>query len=100
MLANGCADQDSLTPPTPPLLEGVSGPGGWWNGGCPPGNAAEAQLFPSSEEALSPELMERLGRQFPAGSDANRLERALRDQGFTLVAACNGHPSIRRAEFR
>lgn len=94
----GCADK--LTPPTPPLLQNVSAAGGWWNGGCPPRNATEAQLFEQSREALSPELMERLTRQFPVGSDASQLEHNLNEQGFTFRLPCDGHSAIHLGEFR
>lgn len=94
----GCADQ--LTPPTPPLLENVNAAGGWWNGGCPARDSTEEQLFEPSQEALSPQLMERLTRQFPAGSDASRLERTLKEQGFSLRVPCDGFPAIHLGEFR
>lgn len=94
----GCAEP--LTPPTPPLLQNVSAAGGWWNGGCPPRDATEAQLFEPSREALSPELMSRLKRQFPAGSDANRLVRSLTEQGFSVHRPCEGLPAIQLGEFR
>jgi hypothetical protein len=94
----GCGDQ--LTPPTPPLLENVKAAGGWWNGGCPPRDATEAELFEPSREALSPQLMERLTRQFPVGSDASRLERGLAEQGFSLRLPCDGLRGIRLGEFR
>lgn len=90
-----------LNPPTPPLLRNVTAQGGWWNGGCPPRDAVEARLNAASPEALSPELTERLVRQFPVGGDAGRLERTLRDQGFQQVRApCATAPAIRLAEFR
>ena len=56
--------------------------------------------MPPEQEAISPELTERLARQFPVGSDAARLERALRDQGFQPTAPCPTAPAIRHAEFR
>jgi hypothetical protein len=88
------------SPATPPLLRDVSAQGGWWNGGCPPRDAAEARLNATSPEALSPELTERLAQEFAVGSDAGRLERALRDQGFQVRAPCATVPAIRLAEFR
>jgi hypothetical protein len=89
-----------LDPPTPPLLINVSARGGWWEGGCPPRNAAQARHMPPSQEALSPELTERLAQQFPAGSDAGRMEGALRGQGFRVSAPCASDPAIHLAEFR
>src|SRR4051812_38865857 len=94
VLAGGCADPSPLTPPTPPLLQNVSGAGGWWNAGCPPRDAAEAQIFQPPREALSPELMERLTRQLPVSSDASRLQRTLREQGFSFHLPCESLPSI------
>lgn len=96
----GCVESDSLTPPTLPLLRNVSAAGGWWNAGCPPRGPTEAELYEPSQEALSPELMQRLTRQFPAGSNANRLEQALREQGFDVDMPCKGLSAIRPGEFR
>ena len=96
----GCAESDSLTPPTPPLLRNVSATGGWWNAGCPPTDATEARLYEPSEEALSPELTQRLTRQFPEGSDANRLVQTLKEQGFDFHSPCKGLPAIHLSEFR
>ena len=90
------ACSEPLEPPTPPLLVNVSGRGGWWEGGCPPRDSADP-----SQEALSPELTARLAQQFPAGSDAALLERALRSQGFRIRGRpCPTAPAIRLAEFR
>ena len=44
--------------------------------------------------------MERLTRLFPNGSDASRLERSLKEQGFRLSSPCSGLPAIHRGEFR
>ncbi|MVZ97884.1 hypothetical protein EUU23_09200 [Sphingorhabdus sp. IMCC26285] len=93
----GCADK--VTPPTPPLLQNVSAAGGWWNAGCPPRDATEAEFFEPSQEALSPELMERLSREFPVGSDASRLERNLKEQGFSFSLPCDGLSAIHLGEF-
>ena len=57
-------------------------------------------MFEPSREALSPELMERLARQFPAGSDASQMERILKEQGFSLRLPCDGLSAIRLGEFR
>ena len=57
-------------------------------------------MFEPSREALSPQLMERLTRQFPAGSDASRLERTLKKQGFSLRRPCDGLSTIHQGDFR
>lgn len=99
LLVAACGEP--LDPPTPLLLRNVTAHGGWWNGGCPPRDAAEARLNAASPEALSPELTARLAQQFPVGSDAGLLERTLRDQGFQQVSApCATAPPIRLAQFR
>lgn len=98
LATSGCGDP--LTPSTPPLLDKVTAVGGWWNGGCPPTDALEAELNEPSREALSPELMERLSTQFPAGSPARRLEQSLKEQGFSIKSPCDDLPAIRLGEFR
>lgn len=91
---------EDFSPPTPPLLIGVSARGGWWEGGCPALSGDEVGLRDPALEALSPELTERLRSQFPVGSDARRLERSLRDQGFGAVVPCANAPAVRKMEFR
>jgi hypothetical protein len=44
--------------------------------------------------------MERLAREYPVGSDASRLERNLKEQGFSLSHPCDGLSTIHRGEFR
>ena len=44
--------------------------------------------------------MERLGREYPVGSDASRLERNLKEQGFSLRLPCDGLSRIHLGEFR
>lgn len=98
VLLTGCVED--VSPPTPPLLSGVTAGGGWWEGGCPARNADEARLRDPAQEALSPELTARLQSQFPVGSDARQLERALRNQGFGPVEACANEPAVRSTQFR
>lgn len=87
----------TLSPETPPLLNGVTaGGGGWWNGGCPQSESAPAGM----SEALSPELTARLKEAFPAGGSAINLENALRQQGFGKVTPCDEEPSVRTSIFR
>jgi hypothetical protein len=90
----GCGGVTPLDPPTPPLLQEVGGAGGWWNGGCPPDSPSQRP----EDEALSPELTERMRRAFPPGSDARRLEATLRNQGFHFRSdTCSS--DVRVAEF-
>ena len=97
----GCGQGAALEPPTPAFLENPGrNDGGWWDAGCPPRTEAEAGRDPA-EEALSPDLIARLTRQFPRESDARRLEEMLLANGFHLQATpCSNAPSIRLAEFR
>lgn len=89
----GCGQDAPLNPPTPAFLENPGrNDGGTWEAGCPPDPASEA---------LSPNLIERLTRQFPRGSEARRLETMLLANGFRMrERLCPNAPSIRLAEFR
>lgn len=89
----GCGPGAPLNPPTPAFLENPGrNDGGTWEAGCPPDPASEA---------LSPDLIERLTRQFPRGSEARRLEAMLVANGFRMRERhCPNAPSIRLAEFR
>ncbi len=86
-------------PPAPPLLEHVTAVSGWF-GGCPPRNVQEAAERARTGEALSPELNQKLALQFPPGSSADSLAKALSKQGFAPGEACENDPTIRRATFR
>jgi hypothetical protein len=83
-------------PPTPLLLQDVSARGGWW-GACPAKNDVEAKSHPHL--AISPELNQRLGEQFPPGSDEAKIIDTLKKQGFALPRPCDGDDSIRSAMF-
>ena len=87
-----------LTPPTPPLLENASTTAGKWQGmGCP-----RRRGDPSPEampDSRSPEVENRLARQFPPGTSEARLKAALVSQHFDLIDACEADASIRRATF-
>lgn len=98
-LLAGCGQDAPLDPPTPAFLENPGrNHGGSWDV-CPPRTRAEAGH--SAREALSPNLIDRLTRQFPRGSDARRLEEMLVANGFRMQATpCLSAPSIRLAEFR
>lgn len=98
-LASGRCSEP-LTPSTPPLLEKVTAVGGWWNGGCPPKDKTEAELYKPADEALSPDLMDRLASQFPIGTSASHLAQSLKQQGFSFRHPCVGLSAIRLGEFR
>jgi hypothetical protein len=85
-------------PPAPPLLQHVTAAGGWF-GACPPRNEQEATERAKSGEALSPELNQRLARQFPPGSPEEVLVRSLAAQGFKPLEPCRDDGTIRRAHF-
>src|SRR5437868_5091698 len=91
-LLAGCGQVAALDPPTPAFLENPgSNDGGTWEAGCPPDPA---------NEALSPNLIARLTRLFPRGSEARRLEAMLVASGFRMRERhCPNAPSIRLAEF-
>jgi len=96
----GCGQDAALNPPTPAFLENPGrNDGGSWDV-CPLGTDRAARTIPA-EEALSPNLIERLTRQFPRGSEARRLEAMLVANGFRIQEGpCATVPSIRLAEFR
>lgn len=90
-----------LYPPTPPLLKGASGEGGWWSGGCPAFDA-DGRLRPHAapgREAISADLTRRLQHMAPGGSSASALEEALLKQGFRRLSPCEQDPSVHRAVF-
>jgi len=49
--------------------------------------------------AVSPELSDRLGQQFPPGSPASGLEEELSADGFGPPTACAADPTIMSASF-
>jgi hypothetical protein len=74
----------------PPLLSNVRAEGGWW-GACPD--------RPAKDQALSPELNERLQRQFPPGTPQERLISTLAKQRFEPPVPCSDDKTIRSARF-
>jgi hypothetical protein len=85
-------------PQGPPLLQHVTAAGGWF-GACPPRNEQEGAERAKSGEALSPELNQRLARQFPPGSPEEVLVRSLAAQGFRPLEPCRNDATIRSAHF-
>jgi hypothetical protein len=90
----GCAANLS---PLPPLLQGASSTGGSkflcqpqpveWGGSTP------------ETASHSPEIVERLSRDFPPGTSASRLRESLLGQGFTIHEACSPDGRVSWAEF-
>ena len=74
----------------PPLLSNVRAEGGWW-GACPDRAA--------KDQALSPELNERLQHQFPPGTPDERLISTLAEQHFERPVLCKNDNTIRSAKF-
>ena len=97
LVTRGCSEP--LNPPTPELLKGVRGKGGWWNGGCPD-RPEDARIRGNTPEARSSELEARLGERFPLGSDAANIGPALVQLGFKPEPPCGNDQSIQRATFR
>jgi hypothetical protein len=92
--AGGCGAP--LSPPLPPLFEGAHTTGGS-NSLCEP----EGRQGSTPETAShSPEIVQRLRRDFPPGTPTARLREALARQGFRLHEPCSPDGSIRWAEFR
>jgi len=87
-------------PPLPPLLVNVTAGGGWW-GACPPKTKTEEDMIRSwkGQLALSPELNERLTKEFPPGTDESQLIGLLTKQGFEMQPSCSNDQSIHRASF-
>src|SRR6185437_13140796 len=96
-LGIACRLDSRVQPPTPPLLRDATGHGGWWSGGCPRRTEFGER---DADEARSPEIEDRLRKQFPAGSSASELKRALSSQGFTDPNKCETDSSITRMIFR
>jgi hypothetical protein len=83
----------------PALLRNVTARGGYW-GACPPSDkTGQETLKTMGRLATSPELDARLNAAFPPGSDGQKLERTLGEQGFRVVGICKTDGSIRIAGF-
>ncbi len=91
-------EQHSWGSPLPPLLSNVRATrGGVW-GACPSDNRRRLES-PIKGEPLSPELDERLWRQFPPGTPEARLISALAEQRFEQPIPCKDDETIRSANF-
>ena len=86
-----------LEPATPPLLQGVTAAGGWFNEGWQDPTAEKN--FADRREAVSPDLTSRLATTFPAGSDADALQAVVLTEGFRTKEPCGDDPSVHRAAF-
>ena len=78
------------SPSIPPLLRNVRAAGGNW-GACPHPPPR------MNTEALSPELNERLSKEFPPGTNQDYLVETLTSQGFIITDNCKDDNSIHRA---
>jgi hypothetical protein len=98
-LAGAClalsACGESVSPPLPPLLQDASA-GGGSNFLCEPGSALGSTPETASH---SPQIVERLRRDFPPGTQAKKLRAVLVQQGFRLHIACSPDGSVSWAEF-
>lgn len=86
---------ESLSPPLPPLLKGATSTGGA-NFLCAQG---QGQGSTPDTVSHSPEMVQRLEREFPVGSQASELRNALSRQGFVIHDACSPDKSISWASF-
>ncbi len=77
----------------PPLLRNASSPGGY-SDGCPRAKWAYADT-----SAASPEINERLSRDFPPGSPASMLSAELIKEGFTIDPPCSDDTTIKIASY-
>ena len=77
-----CVPRFELWPPLPPLLDGATAKYGNWIG-CAGG------------DAVSPELEQRLARQFPPGSPESVLVASLAEQHFATPSPCRNDSSVR-----
>jgi hypothetical protein len=84
------------SPPLPPLLEGATTTGGTTEL-CGQGRGQGSTPETASH---SPEIVQRLRHDFPAGTSASRLRTALERQGFSIHDACSPDKMVSWAEFR
>lgn len=87
---------EPVRPPLPPLLQGASSTGGS-NSLCELG---QGKGFTPETASHSPEIVLRLRRDFPVGSQAKHLREALSRQGFLIHDACSPDKSVSWAGFR
>jgi hypothetical protein len=82
-----------------PALLAHATAGSGWASACPVRNDSERAIMATRKLAVSPELSDRLGRQFPPGSSASALEEELLTDGFEAPTTCEADPTIMRATF-
>jgi hypothetical protein len=87
---------DPVSRPLPPLLQGASTTGGT-NSLC---ERRQGKGSTPETASHSPEIVQRLRRDFPVGSAAAKLREALSRQGFSIHDACSPDKSVSWAEFR
>ena len=97
IITGGCVEP--LDPPLPALLEGARSTGGS-NSLCEP-DAFDGIGGTTPETAShSPEIVQRLNRDFPPGVPAEQLRQSLVIQGFVIHDACSSDGSVSLAVFR
>ena len=90
----GCASTKEL-----PTLLAHATAGSGWASACPGRNENERAMMAARTLAVSPELADRLSRQFPPGSPASALKDELSTDGFEPPSACEADPTIMGAAF-
>jgi hypothetical protein len=90
----GCASPKDL-----PALLAHATAGSGWGSACPGRNDNERAMMAGRKLAVSLELSDRLGRQFPLGSPASVLKEELSTDGFEAPTACEADPTIMSATF-
>ena len=94
LAVTGCTSTKDL-----PALLAHATAGSGWASACPGRNDNERAMMAGRKFAVSPELSDRLSRQFPPGSPASALKEELSTDGFQAPSACEADPTIMGAAF-
>jgi hypothetical protein len=95
LLVAGC---EAPSPPLPPLLVGASSTGGPNYLSEPYAPPPDTRGATTETAAHSPEIVARLGREYPQGTAADKLRSSLLHQGFE-IQRCPWNPSLYFARF-
>ncbi len=99
LAVTGCNESADQAVPLPPLLNKATA-GSGWGSACPPGNETDRKKIEAAGKlAVSPEMEQRLKKEFPPGTHNDRLIAALTAQGFTIAAPCETDKTIQQASF-